>query len=174
MATLALRYYPDPVLKTKTKPVTVFDATLHQLLDDMRETMYTANGVGLAAPQVGKLIQVCVIDVTREGNSPIDLINPEITIRAGTVPSEEGCLSIPGYRDTISRSERVTIKACDRNGAPIEIAADGLLAICAQHEIDHLLGKLFIDHLSRIKKELFMKWLKKNGPLNAESALEDE
>jgi len=157
MAQREICIYPDDVLRQKTIPVTEFSRTLHTLLDDMRETMYAAHGVGLAAPQIGELVRVTVIDVSDSGDEPVEFINPVITAREGNVPSEEGCLSIPDFRDTITRSERVTVDAVDRNGAPFQVHAEGLLAICLQHEIDHLEGILFIDHLSRLKRDMFKK-----------------
>lgn len=162
MAQREICIYPDDVLRQKTIPVTEFSRTLHTLLDDMRETMYAAHGVGLAAPQIGELVRVTVIDVSDSGNEPVEFINPVITAREGNIPSEEGCLSIPDFRDSITRSERVTVDAVDRNGAPFQVHAEGLLAICLQHEIDHLEGILFIDHLSRLKRDIFKKkWEKR-------------
>lgn len=162
MAQREICIYPDDVLRQKTIPVTEFSRTLHTLLDDMRETMYAAHGVGLAAPQIGELARVTVIDVSDSGNEPVEFINPVITAREGNIPSEEGCLSIPDFRDSITRSERVTVDAVDRNGAPFQVHAEGLLAICLQHEIDHLEGILFIDHLSRLKRDIFKKkWEKR-------------
>lgn len=162
MAQREICIYPDDVLRQKTIPVTEFSRTLHTLLDDMRETMYAAHGVGLAAPQIGELVRVTVIDVSDSGNEPVEFINPVITAREGNIPSEEGCLSIPDFRDSITRSERVTVDAVDRNGAPFQVHAEGLLAICLQHEIDHLEGVLFIDHLSRLKRDIFKKkWEKR-------------
>lgn len=157
MAQREICIYPDDVLRQKTIPVTDFSGTLHRLLDDMSETMYAAHGVGLAAPQIGELTRVTVIDVSDSGNELVEFINPVITAREGTVPSEEGCLSIPDFRETITRSERVTVDAVDRNGSPFQVNAEGLLAICLQHEIDHLEGILFIDHLSRLKRDMFKK-----------------
>lgn len=157
MAQREICIYPDDVLRQKTIPVTEFSRTLHTLLDDMRETMYAAHGVGLAAPQIGELVRVTVIDVSDSGNEPVEFINPVITAREGNVSSEEGCLSIPDFRETITRFERVTVDAVDRHGAPFQVDAEGLLAICLQHEIDHLEGILFIDHLSRLKRDMFKK-----------------
>ena len=161
MARLPIVIYPDPLLKQKTAPVTEFHGQLHRLLDDMAETMYVSKGVGLAAPQVGVLQRVTVIDVSEEGDEIIELINPTIVSSQGKVDSEEGCLSIPEFRDTVERKEKVVVSAFDRHGKPFEVDADDLLAICLQHEIDHLDGILFVDRLSRLKRELFKKWLKK-------------
>ncbi len=161
MPILEIKKYPDPVLKEQSLAVTSFDAALSKLLDNMFETMYSANGVGLAAPQIGLLQQIAVIDVSREGNAPQEFINPVIIKQSGKTKSEEGCLSIPEFRDTIQRSVEVTVRAHDRQGKEFELDADGLLAICLQHEIDHLNGVLFIDRLSRLKRELFRRWFTK-------------
>lgn len=163
MAVKKLVLYPDPRLKTRCADVTVFDAELHTLLDDMAETMIAAVGVGLAAPQIGLTKRIAVVDVSEEQNERIELINPVIVERTGTVSSEEGCLSIPGYRDTIPRSATVLVKAQNRVGDWFEIGGEGLLAMCLQHEIDHLDGVLFVDRLSRIKREVFRRWVKKQG-----------
>jgi peptide deformylase len=161
MAILDIVTYPDPVLKTPAAPVEKVDAELKKLLDNMGETMYAADGVGLAAPQVGILKRIIVLDVSDDRSSLVKLINPVITSRSGEVPSEEGCLSIPEFRETISRSQRVAVEAQTPEGSTIKIEAEGLLAMCLQHEIDHLDGVLFIDRLSRLKREFFKKWLKK-------------
>jgi len=164
MAILPVRKYPDPVLKEPGELVKDFNSDLHKLLDDMAETMYYESGIGLAAPQVGVTQRITVIDVSPDEDQIIELINPEITARAGKIDSEEGCLSIPEFRDKVTRNETVTVSALDRNGESFELEAEGLLAICLQHEIDHLDGILFIDRLSRLKRELFKRWLKKRGP----------
>lgn len=153
--------FPDPVLKQVAQPVSSFDRALHKLLDDMAHTMYEAPGVGLAANQVGELTRVAVVDVSRDQDELIELINPEIVSRQGKTSGEEGCLSIPDYRDVVERSERISVKYLDRSGKPLTLEADGLLSVCIQHEIDHLDGVLFVDRLSRLKRELFKKWLKK-------------
>ena len=182
MALLELKYIPDPILRAPTKAVSAFDAKLHTFLESMYETMVHNNGLGLAAPQVGMSIRVAVIDVTLEGmpqpeisslsgHTPeshihegrLELINPEITNHAARlVNSEEGCLSIPDFRDTIKRHEVVTVHAVDRHGRAYSVEAHDLLAFALQHEIDHLHGVLFVDHLSRLKKTLFKKWCAKN------------
>lgn len=162
MTILDIRIYPDPILKEVCKPVTGFNADLKKLLDDMYQTMLVSNGIGLAAPQIGVNKRIAVIDVSEERDQRIELINPELTLLDGTIPSEEGCLSIPEYRDTVKRAPEVKVKAQDRDGNEFEIEADGLLAICMQHEIDHLNGILFVDKLSRLKRELFKRWFKKN------------
>jgi peptide deformylase len=126
-------------------------------------TMYAHGGIGLAASQIGILERVAVVDISPDQSQKLVLINPEITERLGSVSSEEGCLSIPEYRDTIKRSERIQVSAQDIEGNPQLISADGMLAICIQHEVDHLNGTLFVDHLSRLKREFFKRWLKKQG-----------
>jgi len=162
MSIFKIRLIPDPVLRKVSEPVTAFDAVLHKLLDDMAETMYAAPGVGLAANQIGVARRVVVIDVTEEKSGLLELINPEIIARDNTAASsEEGCLSIPEYRDIISRSSKVTVQAQNRNGEVFTFGAEDLLSRCVQHELDHLDGVLFVDHLSRLKQEFFHKWLKK-------------
>ncbi len=173
MAQLEILTAPDPLLRRTSVPVETFDAELQQFIDDMFETMYAASGIGLAAMQVGDLRSLVVIDLTDrderyeasesegEKHDPICLINPKIIRSEGTESYEEGCLSLPEVRATITRLEKVTISAQDRNGEPFELEADGLLAICIQHELDHLQGKLFIDHLSKLKQERLKKKMKK-------------
>lgn len=165
MDSLKLRFFPDQILRQPTVEVTKFDKNLHTLIDQMRDTMYAEDGIGLAAPQVGVSKRVAVIDTSRDGSNYLELVNPLITLSDEKVTSEEGCLSIPGYREKIMRSESVTIKALDRDGKPFSLTADGLLGICAQHEIDHLNGILFIDYLTGLKKQMFQTWLKKQGTL---------
>lgn len=159
MAVLNIIKYPAEVLKKKTKPVSDFGPGLQKLIDDMIETMYAAPGVGLAANQVGVSKQVTVIDVSSrdETSSLLVLVNPEIIHKEGGNSSEEGCLSIPEYTTVVKRAEIVKVKGLDRNGAPIEIEAEGLLARALQHEIDHLNGFLLIDRIGRIKREFFKK-----------------
>lgn len=161
MPLLEIKKYPDAILKEQSLAVQNFDQKLAKLLDNMIETMYAANGIGLAAPQIGVLQQIAVIDVSREGNTPLEFINPIIVKQEGKTKSEEGCLSIPEFRDTIQRSVKVTVRAWDRTGKEFEVESDDLLAICLQHEIDHLNGILFIDRLSRLKRELFKRWYAK-------------
>ncbi len=160
--------YPDARLSKKTEAVARIDSEIERLLDDMAETMYDAPGVGLAAPQVGILKRVMVIDTSQERNRLYQLVNPEIVFAEGEMSSEEGCLSIPGYRDTLSRKAVVRVRALDRQGKPIEVEGQDLLAACLQHEIDHLDGVLFVDRLSRLKREMFKKWVKKQGTLEPE------
>ncbi|RMG01967.1 MAG: peptide deformylase [Nitrospirae bacterium] len=159
MSVLKIRTYPDPVLKKKALPVEDINGNLQKLIDDMVETMYAAPGIGLAAPQVGELVRLIVVDVSsqQEDCPLIVLLNPEIIEVAGKIPSEEGCLSVPGYVSTIQRAENVLIRGHDREGKPVEVEATGLLARALQHEIDHLNGTLFVDRLSPIKKEFFRK-----------------
>jgi peptide deformylase len=155
--------YPDPQLAQVSSAVTSFDRNLQHLVDDMFETMYAAEGIGLAAPQIGVLQRVVTIDLGDEGE-PLTLINPEIIHTEGTIDSEEGCLSIPGFRDNIMRRGRVIVNAYTLKGEHFQIEAQELLSRCLQHEIDHLDGVLFIDRLSRLKRQFFNRWLKKRGP----------
>jgi len=159
MSVREIKKYPDNVLKEKTKLVTDCNAELDKLIDDMIETMYAAPGVGLAANQVGVSKQVAVIDVSvRDEKSPlIVIVNPEIVHREGEIEAEEGCLSVPDYTAVLKRAMKVYVKGLDRNGKPVEIEAEGLLARALQHEIDHLNGILFVDRMGRIRKEFFKK-----------------
>lgn len=163
MALMKIYHYPEPVLKQQASPVTSFDDSLRQLADDMAETMYAAPGVGLAAPQVGISKQLTVIDCSSQDEPPqlIALANPEIIARDGEVFEEEGCLSVPGFFAKIKRSAIVKVRYQDLTGQPQELDAEGLLAIACQHEIDHLNGVLFVDHLSPLKRSIFRKkWQK--------------
>ena len=162
MAKLTILEYPDPRLRTRAVPVVAVDDSIRALIDDMFETMYAAPGVGLAATQVNVHQRVLVADVTREQNQPLVFVNPEIIEREGKTEAEEGCLSVPGIFDKLNtRSERVVVRALDRNGKPFELEADGLLAVCIQHEMDHLEGKLFVDYLSELKRGRIRKKLEK-------------
>jgi len=162
MTKLTILEYPDPRLRTRAAPVAVVDDSIRTLIDDMLETMYAAPGVGLAATQVNVHRRVLVADVTREQNQPLAFVNPEIVERQGTTEAEEGCLSVPGIFDKLStRAARVVVRALDREGRPFELEADGLLAVCIQHEIDHLEGKLFVDYLSELKRGRIRKKLEK-------------
>ncbi|MCB0319789.1 MAG: peptide deformylase [Bdellovibrionales bacterium] len=163
MTLLPIFKYPEEVLRQECEEVTDFDKSLCELLDNMAETMYEAQGIGLAAPQIGVTKQVTVIDVSSEEPLLIEFINPTIVAEEGATSSEEGCLSIPEYRESVKRSENIVVEAFDRTGKPFRMDADGLLSICLQHEIDHLHGILFIDHLSRLKREMFKRWYKKQG-----------
>jgi peptide deformylase len=155
--------YPDEILTQVSKPVESFNKELKELVSDMIATMYAAPGIGLAAIQIGIPKSVIVFDCSEAGNSPQSLINPKIIKATGEINSEEGCLSIPGYRETIKRSEKVVVSGFDIDGKPVEISADGLLSRCLQHEIDHTEGKLIIDRFSRLKKEMFLKWFQKKN-----------
>ncbi|MBW2477814.1 MAG: peptide deformylase [Deltaproteobacteria bacterium] len=163
MALMKIYHYPEPVLKQQASPVTSFDDCLRQLAGDMAETMYAAPGVGLAAPQVGVSKQLTVIDCSSqdEPSQLIALVNPEIIARDGEVFEEEGCLSVPGFYAKIKRSAIVKVRYQDLTGQAHELDADGLMAIACQHEIDHLNGILFVDHLSPLKRSIFRKkWQK--------------
>lgn len=148
MAILQLRVYPDPVLRQKAKRVRKIDGSILKLIDDMVQTMYEIGGVGLAAPQVGVSLRVAVIEIP--GEETVVLVNPEVVKRSGEMEVTEGCLSVPGYRGDIKRSEKVTVKALDRNGKEFRIKGEGLLAEALEHEIDHLNGALYIDHLDSV------------------------
>jgi len=154
MAILKILEFPDTRLRTIAKPVTEFDAALGKLIDDMIETMYAADGVGLAATQVDVHKRLVVIDVSEERNAPLVFANPEITVLDGnTREVKEGCLSVPGFYEPVTRPEHVRVNAQDRNGKPFELVPEGLLAVCIQHELDHLNGKLFVDHISALKRQ---------------------
>jgi peptide deformylase len=161
MSLLPILEYPDPRLRTKAQPVTVFDAALQNLVDAMLETMYAAPGIGLAASQVNVHRQLLVLDVSEEKNQPLVLINPQIVASAGSQTYQEGCLSVPGIFADVDRADKITVESLDRHGQPQPIEADGLLAVCIQHEMDHLAGKLFVDYLSPLKRELVRKKLEK-------------
>lgn len=161
MATLEILQYPDERLRRRAAPVEGVDERVRRLVDDMLETMYAAPGIGLAATQVGVEERVAVIDVSEHKDAPLVLVNPEIVAREGTTESEEGCLSIPDVYEKVRRAERVTVRALDRDGTPYELTAEGLLAVCVQHEIDHLDGRLFIDRLSLLKRQRIEKRLAK-------------
>ncbi len=162
MAQLAILEYPDPRLRTKAEPVTVFDAALKQQVADMFETMYAAPGIGLAATQVNWHHRLLVIDVSEEKNQPLVFINPEILSREGEATGEEGCLSVPGIYDDVPRAARVRVRAQDVDGKIHEHDLDGMLAVCIQHEMDHLDGKLFVDYLSELKRQRIRKKLDKD------------
>ena len=155
--------YPAAVLQTPALPVTDFNADLERLIDDMVDTMYAAPGIGLAAPQVGVGLRLCVIDLTvgRRGGELLVLINPEFVSREGLQTEEEGCLSVPGFDATVARPAKAVVRALDRKGAPRTIEGTGLLARALQHELDHLDGKLFLDHLRGIKRDLIVRKIRK-------------
>ena len=152
MARLDILHYPDARLHTVAKPVKGVDERIRTLVDDMAETMYAAPGIGLAATQVNVHERVIVIDISETHDQLRVFINPEIIAQSGTEESEEGCLSVPGIFDKVTRAERVTVRALDRDGKSFELDADGLLAVCIQHEMDHLMGKVFVDYLSSLKR----------------------
>jgi peptide deformylase len=161
MTKLAILEYPDPRLRTKAKPVGAVDDAVRKLADDMLETMYAAKGVGLAASQVDVHRRLLVLDVSDMRDAPMVLINPQIVAAEGRAPGEEGCLSLPGIYDKLERAERIKVRAQDRNGELFELDAEGMLAVCIQHEMDHLEGKLFVDYLSELKRQLIRRRLQK-------------
>ncbi|KAF0809611.1 peptide deformylase [Alcanivorax sp. S71-1-4] len=162
MAVMDILEFPDPRLRTVAKPVEKVDDELRKLIDDMIETMYDASGIGLAATQVNVHQRLLVLDVSEERDQPLVFINPEITPLTGdTKTYDEGCLSVPGFYETVERPDRVRVKALNRDGDVFEMDCDGLLAVCLQHEIDHLDGKLFVDHISRLKRDRIKKKMEK-------------
>lgn len=169
MAKLEILEFPDPRLRTVAKPVTEVDDRIRQLVDDMFETMYAAPGVGLAATQVNVHERVVVIDVSEDQSQPLVFINPEVTVLDTETlrDYDEGCLSVPGFYETVSRPERVRVDALDRDGKPFTMEPDGLLAVCIQHELDHLNGKLFVDYISPIKRQRIRKKLQKQQRASA-------
>ncbi len=172
MARLQILEYPDPRLRTRASPVTVFDPALSTLIDDMFETMYAAPGVGLAASQVDVHKRLIVMDVSESKQEPQVFCNPEILASEGVGVTEEGCLSVPGIFDEVKRAANVRARAQDRNGTVFEVDLDGLAAVCLQHEMDHLEGKLFVDYLSDLKRERIRKKLEKDRKERASKARE--
>ncbi len=161
MSVLTILEFPDDRLRKKAAEVQVVDGSIRKLVDDMLETMYLAKGVGLAATQVNVHQRIVVIDVSEEKDKPLCLINPEIIAKDGIEESEEGCLSVPGFFETVKRAERIKVKALNKEGQPFEFEADELLAVCVQHELDHLEGKLFVDYISSLKRQRIKKKLEK-------------
>ncbi len=161
MSILTILEFPDERLRKKAMPVLKVDNTIKKLTDDMLETMYQAKGIGLAATQVNVQLRIVVIDISELKDSPLCFINPEIINREGVEESEEGCLSVPGFFEKVKRAERIKVKALDKNGQTFELEADDLLAVCIQHELDHLEGKLFVDYISSLKRERIKKKLEK-------------
>jgi peptide deformylase len=161
MAKLPILHFPDPRLRQKATPVERVNPDIQRLVDDMLETMYEAPGIGLAAVQVNVQKRVVVIDTSEDRSQPLCLINPEVLAHEGEEEMDEGCLSVPGVYETVRRAERVRVRALDRAGEPFELEAEGLLAVCIQHEIDHLDGKLFVDYLSSLKRDRIRKRLEK-------------
>jgi peptide deformylase len=161
MAKLKILEFPDPRLRTKATPVEVVDDALRTFIGDMFETMYDAPGIGLAATQVDVHKRLLVTDVSSDKSEPHVLINPEIIEKDGVTVTDEGCLSVPGYYESVERAEHIRVKFLDRNGDAVEMEAEGLLAVCIQHEMDHLDGKLFVDYLSEAKRQRIRKKLEK-------------
>ena len=157
MSRLEILHYPDPRLRRRAEPVSAVDASVQRLIDDMFETMYDAPGIGLSAPQVNVAKRVVTIDLSQDRSAPLCLVNPEVLTTDGETETEEGCLSVPGVYETVKRPERIRVGSLDREGRSREIEAEGLLAVCIQHEIDHLDGRLFVDYLSRLKRQRIRK-----------------
>ena len=162
MAKLEILEFPDPRLRTKAQPVDAVDDALRSLVDDMFETMYAAPGIGLAATQVDVHKRLLVVDVSPDKTEPHALINPQIVEMDGEAVTEEGCLSVPGYYEEVTRAEHIRVRFLNRDGEETEMEAEGLLAVCIQHEIDHLDGKLFVDYLSEAKRQRIRKRLQKD------------
>lgn len=161
MSKLTVLHFPDPRLRNKALPVDAVGEDIGQLSRDMLETMYAEKGIGLAATQVGVPKRVVVMDLSEGKDSPMVLVNPEIKEKSGSEEMEEGCLSVPGFFETVRRAEQVVFQYLNLEGEEVEVRADGLLAVCVQHEIDHLDGKLFIDYLSPLKQQRLRKKLEK-------------
>lgn len=170
MSKLNILEFPDPRLRTVAKPVESFDAKLKTLVEDMTETMYEANGIGLAATQINVHERLLVLDVSDEQDQPLVYINPEITLRSGSQSCEEGCLSVPGIYASVERAENIHVKAQDTDGIFFEQELEGLHAICVQHEIDHLEGRLFVDYLSPLKRSRVKKKLEKQRKISDKEA----
>jgi peptide deformylase len=170
MAILDILHFPDARLRNVAKPVAQVDDSVRKLIDDMLETMYDAPGIGLAAIQVNEPRRVIVVDISEERNAPLALVNPEILEKHGEETMDEGCLSVPGVYEPVQRAEQIRVRATDRNGESFERDVDGLLAVCIQHEIDHLDGKLFVDYLSNLKRQRIRKKLEKEARLAGDKA----
>ena len=153
MAILNILEFPDPRLRTKAKPVAVVDEQVSKLIDDLFETMYAAPGIGLAASQVDVHRRIIVVDVSENHDQPYAFVNPELSVSGDKIETDEGCLSVPGYYEPVERYAQTQVSALDRNGEPFTLEAEGLLAVCIQHECDHLEGKLFVDYLSSLKRQ---------------------
>jgi peptide deformylase len=162
MALRTILEFPDPRLRTRAHPVTRFDADLSRLIDDMFESMYAAPGIGLAATQIDVHQRVIVIDISKERNEPLVFVNPQILSREGVAETEEGCLSVPGIFEEVERAAKVRVRFQERDGKEIERDYDDVLAVCIQHEMDHLEGKLFVDYLSDLKRQRIRKRLEKD------------
>ncbi len=161
MTILNILHFPDPRLRQKAKDVVKVDQRIATLVDDMLETMYAAPGIGLAATQVNVHERVIVMDISEDKSEPLCFINPEIIQHEGVVRTEEGCLSVPSIYENVDRYEKITVRALDKEGNPFEMEAEDLLAVCIQHEMDHLEGKLFVDYLSELKRKRIRKKLEK-------------
>jgi peptide deformylase len=161
MAILEILHYPDERLRTRAEAVDRVDDQLRALVDDMFETMYQAPGIGLAATQVNVHKRILIIDISKNRDQPMVFINPEIVDKQGVEETDEGCLSVPGIYERVQRAERIRVRALDAQGKSFELEADGLLAVCIQHEMDHLDGKLFVDYLSQLKRQRIRKKLEK-------------
>jgi len=170
MAILDILHFPDARLRNVAKPVVKVDDSVRELIDSMFETMYAAPGIGLAAIQVDRPQRVIVVDTSEDRSQPLALVNPEILERHGEEQMEEGCLSVPGFYEPVERAERIRVRALDRDGETFEMETDGLLAVCIQHEIDHLDGKLFVDYLSNLKRQRIRKKLEKEARQGGERA----
>jgi peptide deformylase len=172
MAKLNILEFPDPRLRTIAEPVERVDDSIRQLVEDMFETMYDAPGIGLAATQVNVHKRVITIDISEDGSEPLVLINPQFTVLTEErLPIQEGCLSVPGFYEEVERPGRILLRALDRNGEPYELEAEGLMAVCIQHELDHLDGKLFVDYLTTLKRNRIRGKLEKKHRLEAQQAL---
>ena len=170
MAILTILNYPDARLHTVAKPVPVVNDDIRKLISDMAETMYAAPGIGLAATQVNQHIQLILVDTSKEQNNLQVFINPKIVAKSGEQDYEEGCLSVPGVYETVTRAEKITVEALDKQGKKFKLNAEGLLAVCIQHEIDHLLGKVFVQYLSPLKRNrIKSKMLKHNREIERNS-----
>ena len=167
MAQLNILHYPDSRLRKSALPVETVDDGVRALVADLLETMYAAPGIGLAATQVNVQKRVIVMDVSENKNQPLALINPTLLDREGEEEMEEGCLSVPGFYEAVKRAERVRVSALDRDGEPFELETGGLLAVCIQHEMDHLDGKLFVDYLSALKRDRIRRKLEKQARLES-------
>ena len=157
MSRLEILHYPDPRLRRRADQVSIVDDDIRRLIDDMLDTMYDAPGIGLSAPQVNVAKRVVTIDISKDRSAPLCLVNPEVRSISGETETEEGCLSVPGVYEIVRRPEKIRVCALDRDGRSREIEAEGLLSVCIQHEIDHLEGRLFVDYLSRLKRQRIRK-----------------
>jgi peptide deformylase len=173
MALLPILEFPDERLRKKAKPVEAVTPEITRLVEDMLETMYAAPGIGLAATQVNVPLRILVMDLSENKDEPLVLINPELVGKSGAEESEEGCLSVPGFYEKVTRAESVEVRGLDRNGEPLKMEANGLLAVCIQHEMDHLEGKLFVDYLSPLKRQLARRKVKKEQRTRATPSATD-